>query len=100
MDTYNADDSILRFADDNALIADSSLQAMFDTVNDWLSINVEMTKVVHFRTLCTFTTQFEFKWSGVEVEITEIYKYLGQVLNNHIDKGKMNTEVAKSARSF
>ncbi len=62
IDGYNL--SILLFTDDIALIADSSqaLQGMLDTVTDrcqrWrLSINVEMTNVVHFRTPGTVKTQ-------------------------------------------
>ncbi len=61
IDGYNL--SILLFADDIALIADSTqaLQAMLDTVTDWcqrwrLSINVEKANVVHFRTLGTVKT--------------------------------------------
>ncbi len=76
IDGYNL--SILLFADDIALIADipQALQAMLDTVTDWcqrwrLSINVEKTNVVHFRTV---KTQFEFKCSGVGLEISESYK--------------------------
>ncbi len=62
-----------------------------------LSINVEKTNVVHFRTPGTVKTQFEFKCSGVGLEISESYKYLGLVFNEYLDKGKMVTAVAKSA---
>ncbi len=102
IDGYNL--SILLFVDDIALIADNpqALQAMLDTVTDWcqrwrLSIHVEKTNVGHFRTPGTVKTQFEFKCSGVGLEISESYKYLGLLLSEHIDKGRMVTAFAKSA---
>ncbi len=75
---------------------------MLDTVTDWcqwwrLSINVEKTNVVHFRTPGRVKTQLEFKCSGIRLEISECYKYLCLVFNEYIDKGRMATAVAKSA---
>ncbi len=49
-------------------------------------MNVETTNVVHFRTSGTVQTHFEFKCSGVGMEISESYNYLGLVFNEYIDK--------------
>jgi hypothetical protein len=102
MDGYKL--SILLFVDNIALIADSleSLQAMLDTVTAWcnkwrLCINVDKTKVVHFRTPSTPKTLFNFTCSGTPLEITDCYKYLGLTMNEHLDQCKMVTSVAKPA---
>ncbi len=88
--------SILLFTDDIALIADNrqALQAMLDTVSDWRQrwrLSVEKTNVLHFRTSGTVKTEFEFKCSGVGLEISESYKYLGLVFYEYMVKGRMAT---------
>ncbi len=96
--------SILMFADDIALIADTpeSLQSMLDVVSAWchrwrLCINADKTKVVHFRIPSVQRTGFQFNCSNSVIEVTNSYKYLGMTLNEHLDKSLVAKSFAKSA---
>ena len=96
--------SILLFADDIALIADSpeALQTMLNTLSEWckkwrLSINVEKTKVVHFRPHSVVKIDFNFECLDSTIQVIEQYKYMGLMLNEYIDKGAIAKSVAKSA---
>ena len=84
--------SILVFADDIVLIGDSEnkLQAMLSHVQVWckkwrLSVNKDKTKVVHFRNRRKKETGFKFMFDGDEIEKVSQYKYLGVVLDEHLN---------------
>ena len=103
IDDYNL--SILLFADDIALISDTpeSLQTMLDTLSNWcykwrLSVNVDKTKVMHFRPPSVSKTSYNFTCAGLPIDVTDSYKYLGLTLNEHLDKNVIAKSVAKSAQ--
>ena len=76
--------SILKYADDIVLIAESpeDLQRMLNELSKWtkrwrLSVNVEKTKVMHCRKQSEALTNFHFEFDGTEIGITKCYRYLG-----------------------
>lgn len=84
--------SILLYADDVVLLSDTEqgLQDMLSLVHSWcqqwkLSINVEKTKVVHFRNPAVPITKFTFLCGPHPLEVTKEYKYLGLVLSECLD---------------
>ncbi len=84
--------SVLAYADDLVLLAENEndLQSLLDTLFDWcskwrLSINVDKTKVMHFRPVDSNRTNFDFNVNGVSLEIVEQYKYLGILLQENLD---------------
>ena len=87
---------ILLYADDIALIAsnEQDLQCMLDETFRWckhwkMSINRTKTKVIHFRKKSKDKTKVLFKCGpNTEVEITEMYKYLGCTLHETFDYTK------------
>jgi len=104
VDVENINLSILLFADDIALISDSpqNLQQMLHKVSEWcakwrLSINEEKTKVIHFRPKACIRTDFRFMCLGKPVEAVDSYKYLGLLLNEHLDMQKIAQAISKSA---
>ena len=50
-----------------------------------LSVNIEKTKVVHFRRASDPCTTFSFKLGGINVDIMNSYRYLGLELNKTLD---------------
>ena len=82
----NIDDfklSILLYADDIALIApdENSLQSMLNVVTDWCSewklcININKTKIVHFRPQSCSKSNFIFQCSDKVIDYSDSYKYL------------------------
>jgi len=84
--------SILLFADDIVLIAESAekLQLMLNIVHEWcrkwkLIVNKEKTKIVHFRNPRQARTEVTFKYGECVLEIVDKYKYLGTLLNEHLN---------------
>ena len=80
------------YADDIILIYDSpeGLQQQLDVVYKWstkwnLSVNIDKTKVLHFRRASDQCTTFNFKLCGNYVEIVNLYRYLGLELNKTLD---------------
>ena len=76
--------SILKYADDIVLIAESAedLQSMLNELSKWtkrwrLSVNIEKTKVMHCRKQSKAVTNFHFSFDGSEVDFTKCYRYLG-----------------------
>ncbi len=62
-----------------------------------LSLNTDKTQIVHFRTQCHSRTQYVFKYGDYDIILVPLYKYLGLVLNEHLDYQLMAKVVAKSA---
>ncbi len=84
--------SILLFADDIVLIAESEekLQYMFDEMYNWchqwrLKVNCDKTKVVHFRPQSKGISKHKFLYGNHEIEKVHEYKYLGIVMDEHLE---------------
>ncbi len=84
--------SILLYADDIVLISDSEigLQRLLDKVYDWslkwrIKFNVNKSNVMHIRQPHVNKTNFRFLLGKCVMSIVNQYKYLGVVLNEHID---------------
>jgi len=96
--------SILLYADDIALIApdENSLQSMLNAVSEWcstwkLSINVNKTKIIHFRPQSIRKSEVIFQCSDYIIEYCDSYKYLGVWMNEHLNFSKHTKELAKAA---
>ena len=84
--------SILLYADDIVLIApeEESRQKMLDFVAEWcrkwrMYVNSDKTQVVHFRQHCVEQSQYIFKLGSDVLKTVQNYKYLGVVLDEHMD---------------
>ena len=82
----------LLFADDIVIFAEAEteLQMLLDCVHNWcqnwkLRVNIDKTKVVHFRNKRVNRTKCAFKMGNENVDIVEEYKYLGVYLNEYLD---------------
>ena len=99
--------NLLLYADDIVLVAPSEagLQSMLTCLNTWcnkwrLKINVDKTKVVHFRvTMVTGTPQTgaTFHCGDDVVDIVSQYRYLGLIVSEFMDYNIMSKAVAQSA---
>ena len=83
--------SILLFADDMVLMANNEcdLQNMLDCLQNWclkwrLRVNLDKTKVIHFRNNRKLVTNHVFKFSESTIEIVSCYKYLGILIDEHL----------------
>jgi len=84
--------SMLLYADDIALIADSelNLQKMLDHLHEWcgkwkLKGNCLETKVVHFRKPQKPCTTYSFHLGDNQIETVSHYKYLGNTLDQFLN---------------
>ena len=99
---------ILLFADDIVLLAPTelNLQSMLDYLHSWcnknmMDVNINKTKVMHFRKSNTDRTEFNFKLGNNDIEIRGNYKYLGVVLNEYLDFTETANVLSESAgRAF
>ena len=96
---------ILLYADDIALIADSeiNLQVMLNRLHDWcrkwrLKVNINKTNVIHFRPKSQTQSNFEFKYGQHHIEYTNKYKYLGIILNEHLEYSIIAETLANSGK--
>ncbi len=48
-------------------------------------IKTDKIQIVHFRTQCHSRTQYVFKYGDYDIKLVRLYKYLGLVLNEHLD---------------
>ncbi len=78
---------LLVFGDDIVCMADneSDLQSMLNILHDWcniwtMKVNVDKTKVMHFRGKNTEVTNTVFRYCDNNVELVTQYKYLGLLL--------------------
>ena len=85
----------LLFADDLVLISEneSDLQKMLDSVDKWCSkwrmtVNVNKSKIVHYRGKDHMETGVVFKLAGNVVEKVSYYNYLGLILDYSLDFSK------------
>ncbi len=62
-----------------------------------MSLNTDKTQIVHIRTQSHNRAQYVFKYGDYYIKLVPFYKYLGLVLNEHLDYQLMAKVVAKSA---
>ncbi len=93
--------SILAFADDIVILTNTEeeLQKMLKCIENWckkwrLKVNIGKTIEVHFRNKRKKKTNFNFKFDGVSLDIVEKYKYLGNIVNQHLDFKVISTVLA------
>lgn len=83
---------ILLYADDILLLSDSEqgLQTMLNTLAEWchcwkLKINMDKTRIVHFRRNTTAVSDYRFTLGGESVEYSDGYRCLGLELTTTLD---------------
>ena len=96
--------SVLLYADDIVILSDDDirLQTMLNSLNSWcirwgLVINVEKSKIVHFRSPSITRSDFNLPCGDANIETVCRYKYLGVILTEHLDFTIMTKTVAQSA---
>ena len=83
--------STLLYADDIVLLAPSTenLQSLIKVVAEWwnMGLNLKKTNIVHFRRkLCSKPrSTYPFTFNEEEISYASQYKYLGLILNKHLD---------------
>jgi hypothetical protein len=84
--------SILLYADDIAVISDSpeNMQRLINELHTWseqwlLHVNLDKTKFIHFRKKAAEITTRNIKFGNITIQKTTQYKYLGIVLDEHLD---------------
>ena len=84
--------SILLYADDIVFIApsESALQTMLTFVSEWcrkwrMAVNMDKTKVIHFRKKSIAQTAYDFQLGNVPVEKVCTYKYLGVLFDEFLN---------------
>ena len=94
---------VLLYADDAVILAEDerSMRWGLDTLAEWCSewaveINVEKCGVMHVRKKGVKRTEVKFYVGGDEVKVVEEYKYLGCVVNEHLQSARMAEERAKA----
>lgn len=94
----------LFYADDLVLMAENEndLQCLLDILSNWgkrncMRVNLSKTKIIHFRNQSVANSSFQFKCGESDIEYTDKYKYLGLVLNEHLDYSVTAKYVAQSA---
>ena len=96
--------AILLFADDIVLLSETEigLQRQLNTLNEWvkrnrMSVNMEKTKVIHFRSNNSKQTDTKFQLGSETVIVTSNYKYLGITVNEFLDMSYSTKILATSA---
>lgn len=94
----------LCYADDLILIADTEqdLQYLLDILAVWcnencMTVNFKKTNVIQFRNQSVARSAFQFTCGDLTIEYTDKYKYLGLVLNEHLDYSVTAKYVAQAA---
>ena len=86
--------STLLYADDIVLLAPSAenLQGLINVVAEWcmkwgMNVNLGKTNIVHFRRKLRSRPRSSiiFTFNGEEIQYASQYKYLGLLLNEHLD---------------
>ena len=91
---------ILTYADDAILVANTEeeLHSFLNCLNSWserncLKINKDKSKIIHFRR----PLMFDFSCGDLNLDITSQYKYLGLLVNEHLDYNITAKAVAQAA---
>ena len=94
----------LFYADDLVIMAETNenLQSLLNILHKWcqqwrMSINIGKTKVIHFRNKTQVRSNFTFKVGNANIEMTDKYKYLGLILDEHLDFSNTASFIAGSA---
>ena len=95
---------LLMYADDLVLLArnERDLQCMLDILNDWCNewkvcINADKSEIVHFRGGSVKQSSYIFSVGDRNLKTVSQYKYLGLILDEHLDFKVTADHVAKSA---
>ncbi len=96
--------NVLAYADDIVLISDdeTDLQRLLDIVRLWcrkwkLLVNLDKTKIVHYRASRKAQTKYVFKWDDQNIEIVKGYKYLGVYLDEYLNFETHCNNISSSA---
>ncbi len=94
----------LLYADDMVLIGENedSLQCLLNELKNWcdnwrVKVNESKTQVVHFRNKRSDVTNSRFMYDGKELEIKNSYRYLGVILDEHLDLNYCTQTLADAA---
>ena len=94
----------LLYADDIALIGNSEedLQNMLNILFNWcmkwrMTLNLSKSKRVHFRNVNEEKSHYSFIYGDSELDMVDRYKYLGIVVNEHLDFSVTAAVLAGSA---
>ncbi len=96
--------SIMLYADDICLLSENEedMQHMINELEKWcqkwdMKVNTDKTMIVHFRPQSCDRTDKVFRYGADEICIVPRYKYLGLVLDEHLNYHITAQMVAKSA---
>ena len=100
--------NILLYADDLIILAKSEagLQLMLNKCTDWchqwrLTINVQKTKIIHFRKQSQAVTNYAFSCMEQDLEVVSQYKYLGVMFQEFMNFDVCSKILAdSSSRAF
>ena len=75
---------------------------MLNVLNTWclnneLTVNINKSKIMHFRNPAVLQTKCIFSIGGNSIECVKSYQYLGLLLTEYLDYQLMAKAVAKSA---
>ena len=92
------------YANDLVLLAETEndFHLLIDILKLWcdekkMNLNLDKTKIVHFRNASSQKTNVIFRFGDENIEIVDHYSYLGILLTEHLDYDNMAAQVAKSA---
>ena len=95
---------ILLYADDIVLVSENeeNLQCMLNHVQNWcykwqMKVNIEKTKIVHFRNKRKKKWQFNFEINDCSLEIAKDYRYLGVIFDEYLDFEKCAKTLSDAA---
>ena len=100
----NLEVTSLFYADDLVIMAETTdnLQSLLNILHQWcqqwrMSINIGKTKVMHIRNKTQARSNFSFNVGSSNIEMIDKYKYLGLVLDEHLDFNNTASFIASSA---
>ena len=96
--------SILVYADDIVLISETeeSLQSMLNELHIWCSqwnmfVNMDKTLIMHFRRNRKPRTVYQFQIGNMPLLITDVYRYLGVHLDEHLNYKTIGNKLSEAA---